>query len=389
MSPALPTRLRSVLGRRRTLALGGAALAAVAVIAVIAVLGLLGGGDRDRRLVTADADRVRPTTTTAPPETTTTVPPETTTTAAPTTAAPLPPPTTPPRQVAPPAPPPAAPAPPPATPAAAPPRAGGLFPFGGLGAWLDVWDWSPSYTGAAAVDLGDIDRMHHLGVRTVYIQTARYDRPEDVLDRALLEQLIARAHRHGMYVVGWYLPTFEDVDADLRRLVAAAQLPLDGIGVDVESRIVPDHGVRSQRLLDLSARLNHAVPHLPIAAVTLPPVVTEIINPTFWPGHPWAAMAPYYDVWMPMGYWGNRTPESGWRDGYRYTAENIALIRRLTGNPAAVVHPVGGVGSDITAGEVHGMVAAARDHGAIGGSIYDYLTTSDDLWPALQGFLAF
>jgi hypothetical protein len=262
--------------------------------------------------------------------------------------------------------------------------------FGGLGAWLDVWDWSPSYTGgAAAADLGDVERMHALGVRTIYIQTARYDRPDDVLDRDVLLTIIDRAHTLGMYVVGWYLPTFEDPAGDLRRLVASAQLPLDGIGVDVESRILPDHGLRSQRLVDLSAQLNHAVPHLPIAAITLPPVVTEIINPAFWPGHPWRAMAPYYDVWMPMGYWGNRTPESGWRDGYRYTTENIDLIRRLTGQPGAVVHPVGGVGTDVTPGEVDGMVAAARDRGAIGGSIYDYLTTYDALWPALQGFLAF
>jgi hypothetical protein len=92
---------------------------------------------------------------------------------------------------------------------------------------------------------------------------------------------------------------------------------------------------------------------------------------------------------MPMGYWGNRTPESGWRDGYRYTAENIDLIRRLTGDPAAAVHPVGGVGSDITASEIDAMVAAARDRQAIGGSIYDYATTHDGLWPALQGFSGF
>lgn len=377
-------RLRRLARDRRVVA-----VVVAVVVALLAAVLVLRGGEGDE-LATADTRPPGSTTTTRPERTTTTLPADTTTsTAAPTTAAPAPPRTSPraPTPV-PSAPPPPAPAPPAPTPAAA--RAGGLFPFGGLGAWVDVWDWSPSYTGgAAAVDLGDVDRMHHLGVRTIFIQTARYDRPEDVLDRAFLLEIIARAHGHGMYVVGWYLPTFEDVGADLRRLVAAAQLPLDGLGVDVESRIVPDHATRSQRLVDLSAQLNHAVPHLPIAAVTLPPVVTEIINPAFWPGHPWAAMAPYYDVWMPMGYWGNRTPESGWRDGYRYTAENIALIRQLTGNPGAVVHPVGGVGSDVSPGEVDAMVAAARDHGAIGGSIYDYLTTHDGLWPALQGFLGF
>jgi hypothetical protein len=367
-----------------------AAVAAVVVVALVIGLVAITTGDEPDQVEAAGPDptdqrRVRR------PRPTTTAPPETTTTAAPsTTVAPG----GPRRSIAPaPAPAPTPRPPPVASPAPAPAPvapASGLAVFSGLGAWLDVWDWSPSYTGgAAAADLGDVDRMHALGVRTIYIQTARYDRPEDVLDQDVLLAIIGRAHALGMYVVGWYLPTFEDPAGDLRRLVASAQLPLDGIGVDVESRILPDHGLRSQRLVDLSAQLNHAVPHLPIAAITLPPVVTEIINPAFWPGHPWRAMAPYYDVWMPMGYWGNRTPESGWRDGYRYTVENIDLIRLLTGQPGAAVHPVGGVGTDVTPGEVDAMVAAARDRGALGGSIYDYLTTYDTLWPSLQGFMAF
>jgi hypothetical protein len=382
------TRGRPAIGRLlRDRRIQGAVVALV-VIAIAATLGL----------TARDGDEVATTGTSEPSRATRTSPRPTSTDSVATTAASTTTPTTAParsepRTIPPPAPPEPAtaapPAPAPAGPAVAP-RLGGLTAFTGLGAWLDVWDWSPSYTaGQAPVDLGDIDRMHALGVRTVYIQTSRYDRAEDVLDAALLNQIIARAHGHGMYVVGWYLPTFENVDTDLRRLQAAAQLPVDAIGVDVESRIVTDHGTRSQRLLDLSARLNHAVSHVPIAAITLPPVVTEIINPAYWPGHPWAAMAGFYDVWMPMGYWGNRTPESGWRDGYRYTAENIDLIRRLTGDPAAAVHPVGGVGSDITASEIDAMVAVARDRKAIGGSIYDYATTHDGLWPALQGFSGF
>src|SRR3546814_4189369 len=64
--------------------------------------------------------------------------------------------------------------------------------------------------------------------------------------------LINRAKAHGMYVVGWYLPMLEDVDTDLHRLVAAAtRLPLDGLGVDIESREVADVAERNRRLLDL------------------------------------------------------------------------------------------------------------------------------------------
>jgi len=179
------------------------------------------------------------------------------------------------------------------------------------------------------------------------------------------------------------------VGADLAHLVATATLPVDGIGVDIESRILPDPSLRSQRLLDLSAQLNAAVTDRPLAAITLPPVVTEIINPGFWPGHPWSQLPSYYDVFMPMSYWGNRTPESGWRDGYRYTAENIDLLRQLLGRPDAPVHPVGGVASDITPDQVSAMVQASTERDALGGSVYDYLTTTDAEWGALQAFRGF
>jgi hypothetical protein len=53
------------------------------------------------------------------------------------------------------------------------------------------------------------------------------------------------------------------------------------------------------------------------------------------------------------------------------------------------VHPVGGVAccegptAPTTAGDVDGMLAAARERGAIGASLYDFVTTPGDLWSAL------
>ena len=115
-------------------------------------------------------------------------------------------------------------------------------------------------------------------------------------------------------------------------------------------------------------------------AASLERVVENVLD---WEHLPWLHRASFSSVELVDA------GESGWRDGYRYTVENIDLIRRLTGQPGAAVHPVGGIGNDVTPGEVDAMVAAARDRGAIGGSIYDYLTTYDALWPSLQGFLAF
>ena len=53
------------------------------------------------------------------------------------------------------------------------------------------------------------------------------------------------------------------------------------------------------------------------SAVVVPPVVTQVLNTNYWPDFPWQQLNGLYDVWMPMAYGSNRTPESGWRDGYR------------------------------------------------------------------------
>lgn len=306
-----------------------------------------------------------PPTTTAPP---TTAPP---TTAAPTTTIPPPPPPT---------------VPPPPVEA---PKASRftIEPYRGLGVWVDVFDWSWSFTGGnPQVWPADIDRMASLGVRTLYIQASRYDHPADVVDLDLLQPLIDRAHARGMAVVGWYLPTLTDPAADLRRTLAMAALGIDGIGIDIESRAVADVADRNARLVAYAAAVRAALPGEVIGGIVLPPVLLEDVNPNYWPGFPWRELAPYYDVWQTMGYWTDRRAESGWRDGYAYTAANIDRLRANLGWYDAPVHPIGGIGDRTTPEQMAGMVQASSERGVLGGSIYDYRTTHDALWPTLQAF---
>jgi hypothetical protein len=112
----------------------------------------------------------------------------------------------------------------------------------------------------------------------------------------------------------------------------------------------------------------------------------EDVNPNYWPGYPWAGLAPLYDVWQPMSYWTGRNPE--WRDPYRYTAEDVSRLRARIGKPDAVVHTIGGIADNVTPDDVNAMLQAAIDTACIGGSVYDYRTTTDDLWQPLQGFRA-
>jgi hypothetical protein len=270
-----------------------------------------------------------------------------------------------------------------------------LDPYRGLGAWIDVFDWSTTYDRTPddppSVGLADIDRMAAVGVRTLYFQPARFDSPEPgLVEPDAARAIVARAHANGMAVVGWYLPTMVDPAHDRSQVDAVLELPLDGFGLDIESTRLDDEAERNARVVQLAADLRAAHPDAVLSAIVLPPVVTEVYG-TYWGSFPWAELAPYFDVWQPMGYWTNRTVESGWRDAYTYTATNIDLLREATGRPDAVVHPVGGIGccegptAPTTPGDVEAMLRAAAERGSPGASLYDFATTGAELWPALAG----
>jgi hypothetical protein len=316
--------------------------------------------------------RGRPTTTTTPtPATTTTAAPTTTTSRvpAPTTTT-----TRPPARVA---------------TTASLPRGGPwtLGPHHGLGVWLDVYDWTNELTGGQPqAHPAAVDRMADLGIQTLYIQTAHRRSTADVIEPDRLMAFIDRAHARGMAVVAWYLPTLEDVTVDLRRLVAAAQLPVDGLGVDIESRAVADPAERTRRLLDLSTRLRQAVGRRAIVAVTPSAVHLQVINPGFWPGFPWPQLADTYDAILPMAYWSVRRSE--WRSGERYIGENIDRIRASTGRPDVPIHVIGGIADGAPVPEVQGMVRAIQARGILGGSLYDWNTSQPAQWDALRALRA-
>ncbi len=267
------------------------------------------------------------------------------------------------------------------------PTAAGVGAYTGLGTWIDAYDWSLTFgKDGPLVEPAHIDRMADLGVQTLYVQTSRWNAADDVLEPERLVPLLDRARARGLRVVAWYLPTFVDPATDLRRLVAAARLGVDSLAVDIESRDVVDHAERNQRMVELSKALRSALPGVALGAIVFPPVVMEVVNPSFWPGFPWRELAPFYDVWLPMAYQSFRTEASGLRDGYRYTAENIDRIRANLGDPATPVHSVGGIADATTRSDVAGMVAASAERGALGGSLYDWRTTAPELWNELQGF---
>jgi hypothetical protein len=237
--------------------------------------------------------------------------------------------------------------------------------------------------------------MAALGVRTLYLQAAQEDvrSPGGTVDPELLGQFLRRAHDNGVAVVGWYLPQLSDIDADLRHVRAIHRFEtggegFDGLALDIEwTAGVPDVQARNDALVDFSGRVRELVgDRAAVAAIVLEPVLLEVVNPLFWPDFPWRRVAPDYDVWMPMSYWTNRSDDSGYREGFRYTEENIRRLRQnLPDGEDAIVHAIGGIADGATPADYEGFVRASREGDAIGWSVYDFNTITSGAWPRLRG----
>jgi hypothetical protein len=139
---------------------------------------------------------------------------------------------------------------------------------------------------------------------------------------------------------------------------------------------------RNARLVALSKKVR-ARTWLPVTAVVLPPVLTEVIHPTYWGGaFPWTSLKPSYDVWIPMGYYTAYSRYPTWRDAGRSTSEDIRRLRAHLGDvPLAYA---GGIGDTSTTTDYQRFTAAATAAGALGISVYDYATTSPGAWATLR-----
>jgi hypothetical protein len=270
---------------------------------------------------------------------------------------------------------------------------GDLDAYEGLGTWVDVFDYAPAFAGdTPSVTARSFDDMARLGVKTVYLQAAQDDErsPGDTIDPKLLGSMLRAAHDADLRVVAWYLPRFVDVDADYRRVRALLRFEadgeeFDGFALDIEAnRGVPDTQHRNAALVDLSRRVRRLAGDRPLGAIVLEPVFLEVVSPEFWPEFPWRRIADQYDVWLPMSYWTNRNSDSGYKEGFRYTDENIRRVRNNLDDRDAPVHAIGGIADTAVAKDYEGFLRAVKKEDAIGWSIYDYNTTVSSAWPRLR-----
>jgi hypothetical protein len=258
--------------------------------------------------------------------------------------------------------------------------------FRGLGTWVDLYDYSLDPATAVA-------DMHARGVRTIYIETARYNSSSAFDFPAQIGQWVESAHAAGMKIVGWYLPTYGTyLNTDVSRTVAIATYRspagqgFDGLGIDIEHKTSAQ--ARSAWFADIATHLarvrSGATAAFPIGAIVPAPLAMDL-NPASWSGFPWASIGSYANVVLPMGYWSYRTDCSTDPSHcpYGYSVGNINESRTKTGG--LLVHLIGGVADNVTARGVADFIRACKDANAYGCSLYDYRTTSSTFWSSLAG----
>jgi len=251
--------------------------------------------------------------------------------------------------------------------------------YRGLGTWIDIYDVAWRHPGTA------IRRMQARGVETLYLETSNFSRGRMMVFPDGVRRFLDAAHRNTISVVAWYFPGLRDLALDVHRSLGAIRYrtPLgngfDSFALDIESDAVGRPVRRTRRLLSLSERLRAAVgPGYALGAIIPSPrrLQDDVL---YWPHFPYQRLTDVYDVFLPMTYFTFRVTG---RSGARwYTAGNIDIIRRQTGNRSVPIHVIGG---DATEAETAGIAEAVRSRGAIGGSYYTFPITRPADWSKLE-----
>lgn len=268
-----------------------------------------------------------------------------------------------------------------------------LAPYRGVGAWVDLFDFAkPGKPSPEAI----VTELHRQGVKTLFLQAGRWNLPADPVIGVYLDQFLHHSHRRGMFVIGWWLPGFGDLERDVGGSLAvvnyqsAAGDTFDGFGADIEDKRGVNNSVPvfNMQVAEYSRRLRAALPGRTLAAI-VPDAKNNERAPWSWAGFPWPDIAHNYDVIMPMGYWTVTKPRHcPHTDSAAYTHEVVAKTKALMGADKPI-HPIGGIADCMTANEVSLYVLAARDAGAIGRSLYDFDTIHargdrDAIWAELR-----
>jgi len=226
--------------------------------------------------------------------------------------------------------------------------------------------------------------MDRYRVDTLFIETSKYNFDKDIVYPEAVGEMLDVAHKRGINVVAWYLPSFVDMDKDFRRARAAITFRspdgrrFDGFALDMEEVVTHDTDLRNARALRLSRRIKRSVPR----RYALGGIVPDPVNQLYWPQFPYKRMGEIYDVLMPMTYWSYREVDGADRVR-RLVSRNIRALRRKARNPTLRVHVPGGLALRAYGREVSAFARAVKKRNALGGGLYDFPLTRRTQWERL------
>lgn len=269
-----------------------------------------------------------------------------------------------------------------------------LSVYQGMGAWVDMYDFNrPNTLAPAAI----VEELAHRGVKTLYLQTGRWNWPHDLLDPPTLAAFIELSHARGIKVVAWYLPGFADNDMEMRRSMAAINFTtptgqmFDGFAPDIEDfrAVGKDMGRFATGIADYSRRLRAAVgPNYALGAI----VVDAVNNkraPRHWAPFPWPEIGQIYDIILPMAYW-SVVKKACWMesDVATYMRDVVAETEKLMGADKPF-HLIGGIADCDTGAEITRFVDVSMELKVEGASLYDFWTThfnpgKEHIWAELK-----
>jgi hypothetical protein len=244
-----------------------------------------------------------------------------------------------------------------------------LTPFRGTGTWVSIYD-----TAALRHPEAVVRRLRAHGIHTLFLETSNDRQRSGVAHPVATGRFLRAAHRAGIEVVGWYLPSFVSPRADVRRALEGARFRspegdrFDAFALDIESTKVRSLALRSARAVAVARAVRAALPpELALGAITIDPVGAR-----YWGGYPFRRLAGSIDVFLPMEYFTART--RGARRVAAYTRADISLVRRLAGDSGFPVHPIGGEARHASLAELRAFLNASRNE--LGVSLWEYGETS-------------
>jgi hypothetical protein len=228
-----------------------------------------------------------------------------------------------------------------------------------------------------------IARLRRHNVHTLFVETSNAREPRSVAHPRAVGRLLDAAHRAGIDVVGWYLPSFAAPRRDIRRALAGANFRspsgerFDAFALDIEATTVRSLKLRSFRAVWVAHDVRRALPgRMPLGAITIDPVGAR-----YWDGYPFAGLAKYVDIFLPMEYFTDRT--RGARRVAAYSRANVNVVRRRAGDATFPVHPIGGEAHEASLPELRAFLHASSGSDTVGVSLWEYGETNARQWAAL------